>query len=262
VVLSVVVLSVPSSGCSSKSKRRWRYHSLSKTAQLALPENLQASDTDERREAVTRLAERRDVEREEIFSVLDAVARTDPVVQIRCIAIRGLARYEDDRPVATFLKILQANETTEQSLANTPEIRWEALKGLLALEAEGVLNEQQRELVCDICMELAESAESRNVRIAATKALGRFHQERVFMPLIRNLRAEDFAIAEQAELSLINLTGVTHQFDPQAWQTWLDSVDDPFAKAGQHPEIERPKGPGWWEKQKRAFRRAIKLNAE
>ena len=90
---------VMAAGCSGKSKRQWRYRSREETLAIALPtpEEMATSDPDRRREAVTRLAEGGDFDDEDVFAVLDAVARTDPVTQIRCIAIRGLARYEDDR---------------------------------------------------------------------------------------------------------------------------------------------------------------------
>jgi len=248
-------------GCSGKSKRQWRYRSREETLAIALPapEEMATSDPDRRREAVTRLAEGGDVDHEDVFPVLDAVARTDPVTQIRCVAIRGLARYEDDRPIGTLLAVLQSTADAQEALPASADLRWEALQALVALERKGVLDGQQRDLARDLCLELAGVEWSRNVRLVAIESLGAFQDRAVLQPLIRALREEDFAIAERAELSLIALTGVTHQYDADAWEEWLANTDDPFAHAGEQPDIPRAKRPSWFEKQKRAFRRALKL---
>ena len=252
---------VMAAGCSGKSKRQWRYRSREETLAIALPapEEMATSDPDRRREAVTRLAEGGDVDHEDVFPVLDAVARTDPVTQIRCIAIRGLARYEDDRPIGTLLAVLQSTADAQEALPANADLRWEAVQALVALERKGVLDGQQRDLARDLCLELAGVEWSRNVRLVAIESLGAFQDRAVLQPLIRALREEDFAIAERAELSLIALTGVTHQYDADAWEEWLATVEDPFAHAGEQPDIPRAKRPSWFDKQRRAVRRALKL---
>lgn len=248
-------------GCSGKSKRRWRYRSREEALAVALPspEEMAASDADDRRGAVARLAEGGDFDHEDVFTVLDAVARTDPVTQIRCIAIRGLARYEDDRPIRTLLTVLQAKAGSQDALPANEDLRWEALSALVALEREGVLDGPQRDLARDVCLRLAGMGSSRNVRIVALDALGAFQDRVVLQPLIRALREKDYAIAERSENSLITLTGVTHQYDADAWEQWLANTENPFAHAGEQPDIPRNKPPSWFDKQKRAFRRALKL---
>ncbi len=257
--LILIVAAVCAAGCSGRVKRQWRYRSLDETLRLALPEDLATSDADERRGAVARLAEGKDVAREDVFHVLDAVARTDPVAQTRCIAIRGLARYYDARPVGTLLTILRATEASQNALPAGEDVRWEAVRALLALERKGALSGEPRGIARDVCIRLAEVDPSRNVRVVAIEALGTFQDRRVFQPLIRGLRDEDFAIAERAENSLIALTGVTHAYDADTWETWLANVENPFEKAGQTPQTTRPAGPTWWDKQKRAWRRGLKL---
>jgi hypothetical protein len=245
--------------CSGRDKRRWEYTSLDQTLRLALPEDLSTSNADERREAVAFLAEGPRFQQEEVFYVLDAVARSDPVTQIRCIAVRGLSRYEDDRPVGTLLTILQANQGSDQALPPDDDLRWEALRGLNELESRGVLDDQQRAIARDLCIKLAQPESSRSVRLEAIETLGFFKDLRVFQPLIRSVRDEDFAIAERAELSLIALTGVTHDFDADAWEEWVANVADPFENSGQVPQTTRPAPPSWWDKKVRAVRRALKL---
>lgn len=256
VLLGACLLSV---GCSRQAKRHWKYASMSKALQTALPEDLSKSNADDRREAVTRLAEGPEYARAEVFAVLDAVARTDPMDQIRCIAIRGLSRYKDDRPVGTLLAVLQASKPGESALAATDDTRWEALRALAELDQRKALASTQRDLARDLAIRMAEFDSSRSVRITATEMLGCFRDRAVLSPLIRLLREKDFAIAERAELSLIALTGTTHDFDADAWESWVAATPDPFAKAGQIPQTTRPAPPSWFDKQQRAVRRALRL---
>jgi len=240
-------------------KRQWKYRSVDQALPVALPEDLATSNPDDRREAVAWLAENGSVSREDVFHVLDAVARTDPVSQIRCVAIRGLGRYKDDRPVGTLLAVLQASKPGDKALPPDDDVRWEAIQALLKLDQQKGLAGSQRDLARDISVRLAEFDGSRNVRLSATEMLGRFQDRAVLAPLVRLLRTRDYAIAERAELSLIELTGVTHNYDADAWETWVANTSNPFEKAGQVPVTTRPTPPTWVEKQVRAFRRAIKL---
>lgn len=254
----VAVAAIVANGCSDRQKRRWRYRSAERNFRIAL----EAEQADQRRDAVARIGESRYADREDAFHVLDAVARTDPAIQIRCIAIRTLARYDDARPIGTLLTVLQAKNTTDQALPPDDDLRWETVSALATLADKGVMDESQSKLVCPVLTKLLETDPSRNVRIVAAKALAEFKDQQVLLPLIRSLRNEDFGIADRAEQSLIALTGVTHYYDADAWEAWVAQTKDPFANAGQIPQTTRPAGPTWWDKQKRAWRRALKLSNE
>jgi HEAT repeat protein len=259
IVVLALCTCLTATGCSRRTKRQMKYGSLDKALRVALPEDLSRSSPDDRREAVARLAEGGDYARDEVFHVLDAVARTDPAAQIRCVAIRGLARYKDDRPVGTMLAVLQAAKAGDKALPADADLRWEALQALAELDQRKALAGSQRELARDLSIRMAEFDPSRNVRITATEMLGCFKDREVLSPLIRLVREKDFAIAERAELSLIGLTGTTHDFDADAWEAWVAKTPDPFAKAGQIPQTTRPAPPSWFEKQERAIRRALRL---
>lgn len=249
-------------GCSQNSTRKWkdkwRYYSANENYKLAL----EADDGDLRREAVIRIAESSYVSGEDAFSVLDAVARTDSVAQTRCIAIRALAGYSDDRPVATMLKIWQAHQGTDQALPPDNDIRWEVALALQALERKAVLKGTQRDLVRDLFVEMLKSGPTRNVSIVAAETLGSFKDRMVLPPLIVAIRNRDFALADRAERSLIALTGTTHYYDADAWEKWLAGTQDPFANAGKTPQTTQPAGPTWWDHQKRTWRRALKMGTE
>jgi len=262
----VLGLGLLAAGCSDHQKRQWRYRSPEQNFHDAL----HAPHADDRREAVARIAESRYVRSEEAFVVLDAAARHDPAPQVRCVALRALAGYADDRPVATLLDVLRAtgesaggqsppDDTTIPARPPDDDVRWETVRAVTALGRAGVLTGRQPELTRDILVRLAESDLSRHVRIAAIEALGQFQDRRVLVSLIRCLRTEDFGVAERAERSLIQLTGTTHSCDADAWEDWLAATEHPFARAGQVPASTRPAGPSWWDHTKRCWRRAIKL---
>jgi len=242
-------------GCSESRKWKWNPPSADENFKVAL----ESSSGDDRREAVTRIAESNYLAREDAFHVFDAVARTDPVAQVRCIAARALGRYYDARPVPTLVAILTATAESKDALPANDDVRWEAVNSLIALGNRGVLEGPQRETVLELHIKLLASDPSRNVRILAAQALGSFRDRRVFAPLIAGLRSEDFAQADRCEQSLIALTGVTHDYDPDVWQAWVAAAGDPFAKAGQKPVTTRPAGPNWFDRQMRAWRRGLKL---
>ncbi len=242
-------------GCSDAQKRMWRPRS----AQDNYAAALDASNADQRREAVARIAESHYVESQDAFDVLDAVARTDPVSQIRCIALRALAGYRDGRPVPTLLAVLQARPGSDEALPGDEHVRWEAVRALNALTRRGVLTEPQRQAATVLLTGMLETENDRQARIAVIEGLGLHRDRRVLTPLIGSLRNEDFAIADAAERSLIALTGVTHDYDADAWARWVAEASDPFEKAGQVPVTTRPAGPTWWDKQTRAWKRALKL---
>ncbi|HSW45988.1 MAG TPA: HEAT repeat domain-containing protein, partial [Phycisphaerae bacterium] len=245
-------------GCAEQDKRPWIYRSPEQNYRVAL----EGQDADERRDAVARIGESLYYDRPDAFAVLDTVARTDPVSQIRCIAIRTLANYRDDRPVGPLLAVLQTRPGSEQALPADNDVRWETVRAMLALTRQGVLQGDQRALARDILIKLLETDPSRTVRIVCAEALGEFQDRETLTPLIRALRNRDFGIAERAERSLILLTGVTHDYDANAWEAWVASTQEPFARAGQAPQTTRPAGPTWWDHQTRAWRRALKLQNE
>lgn len=254
-LLCTVVVALLLTGCSDHQKRTWKYRSPADNYHAAM----EAQNADERRDAVARIAESGYVTSDDSFHILDTAARTDQVSQTRCIAIRALSTYKDARPFTTLLMILQATTDGKEALPPNDDVRWETVTAMTQLSRKGVLTDQEPAIVRGILIKLAESDTSRNVRIAALEALGEFKDREVLLPLVRSLRTQDFAIAERAEGSLIRLTGETHYADADAWEKWIASAQDPFANAGRIPPTTRPAGPNWFDQQKRAFRRAIKL---
>lgn len=224
---------------------------------------LESKRGDERRDAVARIAESNYYTRDDAFQVLDTVARTDPVGQIRCIALCTLGRYEDGRPVGTFLAVLQSDAAggtnpERRALPTNSDVRWEAARGLLCMKKRKLLEGDNDALARDLFIRLLQDS-SRQVKLVAIDALGEYLDPRVLAPLIGMLRSEDFAQADHAEQSLIRLTGTTHNYDAEAWEKWVAATPDPFAHAGEKPPMTRPSGPTWFDTQIRAWRRGLKL---
>lgn len=255
-VLMVLLLAIIA-GCSQADKRKWQH----RTPEENFATALESSSADLRREAVVRIGESNYWETQDAFHVLDAVARTDPVPQVRCVAIRVLARYENDQAIETLFTILAADEPQAGALPADDDVRWEATRALLELQQRGLLSPEQENTACELFIRLQRSDRSRNVRIVSTQALGTFKDRRVFVPLIHSLRDPDFMIADSAERSLMALTGRTHHYDAEAWNRWLEQTEDPFAEAGSPVSTTRPAA-NWWDQQQRFWRKAIKLDLD
>ncbi len=246
-------------GCSEHTKRTWKPRSAEENFQAAL----EAASGDERRDAITRIAESGYATRDDAFAVFDTVARTDSVSQVRCVAVRALGQYSDARPVPTFLAVLgtQGPTPSQGALPADAHVRLETARSLLAFKKQGLLSAEEDAKALDAFLRLVDDPD-RGVRLIAIQALGEYRDTRVFAPLIKMLRVKDFAVADRAERSLIQLTGTTHNYDPQAWEQWLTATPDPFAHAGEQPPMTRPSGPTWWDQQIRAWRRGLKLGRQ
>lgn len=249
-----MILAALGTGCSEAQKRAWK----PLPAGECYKRSLDAQNTDDRRDAVCRIAESGYVTSQDAFHVLDTVARTDPAEQVRCIAIKAFTRYGDSRPVTPLLAILQAAQGSKEALPAGDEVRWEAASALLAMERRGLVKEPERTGAREAFVKLAKNP-CRPVRLIALDALGNYKDREVLQPLISSLRTEDFAIADQAERSLIALTGETHSYDANEWEAWAAATTDPFAHAGRKLPSSRPAGPTWVDRQIRAFRRGLKL---
>jgi hypothetical protein len=241
--------------CSDRQKRFWRPRSAAENYRAAL----EAEHADDRRDAVTRIAESGYVTSDDAFGVLDAVARTDPADQVRCVALRALARYDDERPIGTLLAVLQAGpDAREKALPAGQDVRREAAAALAELHRKNRLPAEDQPTAGALFVQLAERTSPRDLRIIALRALGGFQDRRVFAPLVQALRESDFALADAAERALMALTGRTFDYDPEAWERWLAAAEHPFEHAGEKVVSTRPAGPTWWDRERARWQRAFK----
>jgi hypothetical protein len=208
---------------------------------------LASDDADLRRHAVAKVAAGSKVDTDWAFEGLEAIARTDKVSNVRCVSIRGLARIADERPVSAVTRILDYTSTSRDIRAPDDQVRWECLLLLERAGERGYLSEDQRIEVRDACIAHLDQRFTSDVRRTAVRAL-RFQADRkVLTALIGALTDPDFGVVYEAEHALAALTGVTHDYDPDAWRTWLSETDDPFALAGSLPDGVDPPNRNWWQ---------------
>ena len=262
-VLAPLILQIVVPGCSRGTRRKMSLRSASTNYKLALPDDLSTSNPNERLDAVIRIAESGYVDSDNAYAVLDAVARTDPQQQIRCIAVRAFTRYDDARPFSTLLTVMRATQESENALPPGNDLRWDCVAVMVELMDEGLLPEGLRDDVRDVFIDALQRDASRNVKIAAAEGLGHIQDSQVFRPLINALRLKDFAMADRAESALIQLTCVTHHYAAHAWEQRLANTAQPFAHAGETPaDATVSKKPGFWSERKRGFKKAIGLGGE
>ena len=196
IIMSLVLLMMLASsvGCTASDRRRMKFAS----AEQNYSEALDSKSADVRRDAVVRISKSGYRASDDAFRILDVVARTDPDDQVRCIAIRTLARYPDGRPVSTLMTILTVSsslnnqserpESAESSEATEPnnneavvandDVRWEAAEALATMQSKKYIDADQQGAACELFIQMQRADRSRNVRIASTRALGQFKDPR------------------------------------------------------------------------------------
>jgi hypothetical protein len=221
--------------CSKNTSGRW--FEKPKTSQEWLDMALEAPQADDRRRGVIGLARSQDGRSEWALKVYDTIARTDNDTMVRCAAVKAMGPTAGSEQVPTLLKIL-SSQTVRQAEVRPAAgaLRWEAAKVLLAVVDGSRYAPSQRADIVKSLLERLTKDNDRNVRLTAIDTLAYFAESPVPAALVEALHEDDYAIQHGAELSLIALTGVTHHHDAAAWRAWLNSVKDPFEKAGQIPE--------------------------
>jgi hypothetical protein len=199
------------------------------------------ADADTRRESVAEVAASRKIDAEWAIKGFTTIALLDSDTQARCVAIRALARTRDPRAVRTCLEILNWRDQPPQQVRPPDDLcRWDATVALADLSEAGVVPESQRDAVRLALLARLRLDSNRHARIAAARGLAHYPASDTLQGLIDGLRDEDFAVAYRCELSLVALTGETHDCSAYAWEQWLAAhEDDPFARAGQVPPSRR-----------------------
>jgi HEAT repeat protein len=185
------------------------------------------------------------------MKVYDTIARTDRSAVVRCAAIAAMTPRGGPRQVPTALKLLSSKDVTAPETRMAPaSVRWEAAKLLDAIVARYDYQESQRPLIVRTLLDCLSRDPDRQVRLSAIGTLAYFAEAPVPQALIDVLDEEDFAFRHAAEMSLVDLTGMTHDYDSRRWRAWLESTDDPFERAGATPESMQEKQTSWnwgWE---------------
>ena len=144
------------------------------------------------------------------------IAKTDPDLTVRAMAIRALNICRDPSATAIFVAALDDDAEPirlegAKALANVPDPA--AVPGLLRL-VRGV-----RQQLID--GHPAMMVEDRDVRIAAADALRHYPTLDVERSLVGYLNENEFAVSWQARQSLVALTGHDLLYDESAWLQYL-----------------------------------------
>jgi len=228
------LLTLPT-GCSKNTSGRW--FEKPKTSQQWLDMALEAPNADDRRRGVIGLARGKDGTSDWAMKVYDTVARTDNDQMVRCAAVKAMVRTAGAPQVPTLLKIKgsQAARYPDVRPAAGP-LRWEASRVLLVIVDESRYEPSQRSEIVKMLLERLTKDSDRNVRLTVIDTLAYFAEQPVPAALVEVMNEDDYSIQHAAENALIDLTGVTHHHDANAWRAWLAAAKDPFEKAGQTPE--------------------------
>ncbi|HUW81801.1 MAG TPA: HEAT repeat domain-containing protein [Phycisphaerae bacterium] len=220
---------------------------------------LQEDDPDRRRQAVRAIARSDVVAQQWAVKAFETIARTDPDPQVRCAAIRALGRSGDSAAVAPLLMILNWRENpTRVPYPPDDEVRWDATAVLASLAGWQLVADQDEPQARSTFARLLQKDENRNVRLEAARGMGCLNADRAALDvLVTGLNDRDFGVVYECEQSLIKLTGMTFDYDSQAWTDWLGKTSDPFALAGHTPTTLMPERLSWWQRGGHGVRRTI-----
>lgn len=223
------------SGCSGGGKK-WADRHKHRSSREYLDMATESERPDERRKGVIGLAKSSDGKTEWARKVFDTLARTDPDMMVRCAALRALVPLVDAPTAETCLVLLKSPTSASDGVKEAPgPVRWCAARLLNIAVRNAAFDEQQRGPIVETLITRLPEEPDQNAKLAMVEALGVFPERRVLEALISAMESQNFAIDHAAEVSLAELTGVTHDFNAEAWRQWLKEVDDPFANAGYMP---------------------------
>ena len=220
---------------------------------------LQEEDPDRRRQAVRAIARSDVVAQHWAVKAFETIARTDPDPQVRCAAIRALGRSGDSAAAAPLLMILNWRDNPDHvPYPPDDEVRWDATAVLANLAGWQLVADQDTPRARTTFARLLKEDDNRNVRLEAARGLGCLDADRATLDvLVTGLSDRDFGVVYECERSLIKLTGMTFDYDPQAWTDWLGKASDPFALAGHTPATLMPERLSWWQRGVQGVRRTI-----
>ena len=165
---------------------------------------------DERREGIATLVRWDFGKRDPYTERYDQIARKDPDPLVRATAIRALNRARHAESDSTFVSALSDPD---------PQVRLEAAKALNRLptaDAAGPLAKL-----------LSDQQQPRDVRIAASEALGHYQTLDAARALVAQLNGRDFGVAWQARRSLRQMLGADFRYDEPAWLAYLTGPTSP-----------------------------------
>jgi HEAT repeat protein len=166
-----------------------------------------------------------DNDQETILQVLVLSAKTDVQPLCRLAAIKSLGHFKDPRAAAALIDAYYQATSFPSETAT-----------IVQCEALSALGETGNPSAVDLLVKVVrepqpafetpeeEKQQSRDRRIAATRALGNFKQAKGAEALVYVLQTDkDVALHDRAQESLVAATGRHLPDDPKAWEEFLHS---------------------------------------
>ncbi len=192
------------------------------------------TDPDARREAIGKVADSKQGERDWAIRSYTTIALLETDSQTRCVAIRALSQSHDPAAAETCLKVVNYRDFPPAEVRPPDDVtRWEAVSALSTMSRAGAVGESSKAPVRESLLERLTLDPDRNVRAAAARGLGKYPDVDVMSALVSALNDDDFSVVYEASLSLQELTGQDFACDAKAWQKWIEEHQDTqFASAG------------------------------
>ncbi len=245
-VCVLAIIPILTGGC-AKGQRKSRVWT-SAQAERLLMEALQSESPDERRRAVERVADSKYGDTDVSVQTMSLIVRTDTSQVVRRVAARGLGQSRQASAFESLLQVIDAPNHAQDVREPDAALRRACLEAVDRLVQAGAPHDDAAQLVQLVAQAMLTDGD-RGVRIAAAQLLRRFQHPDALDALIEVLRVPEFAVAYEAEQSLITLTGHAHNRRYDAWRRWREETDDPFADAGRTPPELAGNGRDrrWWQ---------------
>jgi hypothetical protein len=197
---------------------------------------------DERRRAITRIAQTRYIRDDAVLDDLAPIALGDESSTVRLAAVLAMGKADDPRVADCCLALLQREDAEPAG-----EVRAAAVRNLAQCAAAGTIPDELRPRVERTAISLLGTDRNRDVRMGAARLLGYFPSRAALDALVEGLDQRDFGVPYEAERSLMRLTGKTFEHDQRAWKKFLAEAADPFAERGRLDQQLAPREKNWME---------------
>lgn len=233
-------------GCSSdKADKSFKAFVFRPTPGRAVLFALQEENPDTRRRYLRTIIKRKELTHDWCVKSLDVIARTDADSQVRCLAIRALAKGGRPEGAETALSILNPKLTTKPVRLGEDEVRFDCLSLLEQYLQAGKVPAGQMDAVREAVTRAAADETNPQARMVAVRSLRHFPGKESLAILVNTLRENNFGLMFEAEMSLRSLTGRVGDYEADHWQAWLSQSEDPFAGRSAYIQMIRTRDTFW-----------------
>ncbi len=200
---------------------------------------------DERRGAVQRLGESKQVSDPMVIETLIEVATNDESEPVRSSAMLVLDTTQSPEACNAAIAILRQDAQLKLP-ADNASVRSTALNTIRHCVDENRVSVEELAPSVALAGDVVAKDRSRHVRLEAVRLLGCFPKREALDVLISALSQRDFGICYEAEKSLHRLTGESYDCDAENWRNFVSKSANPFANAPNGSPQEEQTKRSWW----------------